>query len=97
VSEAGSTIERTFDDGHAGSLFAPFPALAQPTADLDEITVPDESPHRAVMMPTRRQTREQDRLDRISKERRQRTQLNAEEERKQWAWHATNEQPPPPF
>ncbi|MFY9922021.1 MAG: HNH endonuclease signature motif containing protein, partial [Mycobacterium sp.] len=51
---------------HGGALF---PALAQPTGDLGEITVPEQSPHRDVMMPTRRQTREQDRQDRITKER----------------------------
>ena len=59
---------------HGGTLF---PALAQPTGDLGDITVPDESPHRDVMMPTRRQTREQDRHDRITKERRQRKELDA--------------------
>jgi hypothetical protein len=48
-----------------------------------------------VMMPTRRQTREQDRRDRITKERHQRKELNAEEEQKQWAWRAANEKPPP--
>ena len=77
---------------HGGTLF---PALAQPTGDLGDIAVPDESPHRGVMMPTRRQTREPGRKDRITKERRQREELNAEVERKQWAWLAANEEPPP--
>ena len=58
---------------HGGALF---PALAQSTGDLGDIEVPDESSHRGVMMPTRRQTREQDRQDRITKERRQRKELN---------------------
>ena len=47
------------------------------------------------MMPTRRQTREQDRQDRITKERQQRKELNKQEERKRWATLATNEKPPP--
>jgi hypothetical protein len=46
------------------------------------------------MMPTRRQTREQDR-DRITKERRERKELNAQERRKYSAWLAANEKPPP--
>ena len=46
-------------------------------------------------MPTRRQTREQDRRDRINKERQQRTELNNQQERKHWAWLAANEKPPP--
>jgi hypothetical protein len=79
-------------DPHGGTLF---PALAQPTADLGDITVPDPSPHRAMMMPTRRQTREQDRRDRITKERRERTELNAQEQRERQAWLAANYQPPP--
>ncbi len=77
---------------HGGALF---PALAQATGDLGEITVPEQSPHRDVMMPTRRQTREQDRQDRITKERQQRQELNKQEERKRWATLATNEKPPP--
>jgi hypothetical protein len=77
---------------HGGTLF---PALAQPTGDLGEIKVPDESPHREVMMPTRRQTREQDRRDRINTERQQRIELNNQQERKHWAWLAANEKPPP--
>ena len=77
---------------HGGTLF---PALAQPTGDLGEIKVPDESPHREVMMPTRRQTREQDRRDRITTERQQRIELNNQQQRKHWAWLAANEKPPP--
>ncbi len=77
---------------HGGALF---PALAQPTGDLGDITVPDESPHRDVMMPTRRQTREQDHRDRITQERRQREELDNQEEKKQWAWRRANEEPPP--
>ncbi len=77
---------------HGGTLF---PALAQPTGDLGDITVPDESPHRGLMMPTRKQTREQDRRDRITKERRERQELIAEEERQRQAWLAANYEPPP--
>ncbi len=40
---------------HGGALF---PALAQPTGELGHLTVPDQSPHRDLMMPTRRQTRD---------------------------------------
>jgi hypothetical protein len=78
---------------HGGTLF---PALAQPTGDLGQLTgIGEDSPRRAVMMPRRRQTREQDRRDRINQERRQRTELIAEEERQRQAWLAANYEPPP--
>jgi len=48
-----------------------------------------------VMMPRRKQTREQDRRDRINQERRERTELIAEEERQRQAWLAANYEPPP--
>ncbi|OBA86095.1 hypothetical protein A5662_03425 [Mycobacteriaceae bacterium 1482268.1] len=79
-------------EAHGGTLF---PALAEPTADLGDIAVPDESPHRGVMMPTRKQTREQDRRDRITRERRERKELNAQEERERQAWLAATYEPPP--
>ena len=47
------------------------------------------------MMPRRKQTREQDRRDRINAERRERTELIAEEERQRQAWLAANYEPPP--
>jgi hypothetical protein len=47
------------------------------------------------MMPRRKQTRAQDRHDRINAERRARTELIAEEERQRQAWLAANYQPPP--
>jgi hypothetical protein len=73
-----------------------FPALAQPTGELPKPTTLDEpSPYRGVMMPRRKQTREQDRRDRIAQERRQRTELIAEEERQRQAWLAANYEPPP--
>jgi hypothetical protein len=46
-------------------------------------------------MPRRKQTREQDRRDRINAERRERTQLIAEEERQRQAWLAATYQLPP--
>ncbi|HKP41682.1 MAG TPA: HNH endonuclease, partial [Mycobacterium sp.] len=58
-------------------------------------TVEEPSPWRDVMMPRRKQTREQNRHDRINTERRQRTELIAEEERQRQAWLAANYQPPP--
>jgi hypothetical protein len=47
------------------------------------------------MMPRRKQTREQNRAQRIAAERRERTKLIAEEERQRQAWLAANYQPPP--
>jgi hypothetical protein len=72
-----------------------FSALAQPTGELPVPTLDEPSPYRDVMMPKRRQTREQDRRDRINEERRQRTELIAEEERQRQAWLADNYEPPP--
>jgi Domain of unknown function (DUF222) len=77
---------------HGGTLF---PALAQPTGDLGDITVPEESPNRGVMMPTRKQIREHDRRDRIANERRQRKELIAQEEQQRQEWLAANYEPPP--
>jgi hypothetical protein len=48
-----------------------------------------------VMMPRRKHTRDQNRRDRINAERRQRTQLIAQEEQQRQAWLAANYQPPP--
>jgi hypothetical protein len=77
---------------HGGALF---PALAQPTAELPEGIVPEQSPHHDTMMPTRRQTREQDRHDRITQERRERHNLNRQQQRQHQAWLAANHKPPP--
>lgn len=79
-------------EAHGGALF---PALAQPIGDLGDIAVPAESPDRGAMMPTRRQTREQDWAARIAKERRERAEINAEELRKHARWLAANFEPPP--
>ena len=93
------TIVFTAPTGHTytteplgGMLFS---ALAQPTGELPVPTLDEPSPYRGVMMPKRRQTREQDRRDRINEERRQRTELIAEEERQRQAWLADNYEPPP--
>jgi hypothetical protein len=75
---------------------AMFPALGQPTGELDippALQEPDAD--RSVMMPRRKQTRDQDRRDRINAERRERTELIAEEERQRQAWLAANYEPPP--
>jgi hypothetical protein len=77
---------------HGGRLF---PALTRPTGDLGDLAVPEESPYRGMMMPTRRQTREQDRRDRIAKERKERIELNKQEDEQRQAWLAANYRPPP--
>ena len=94
------TIILTAPTGHAYSTephgAAMFPALAQPTGELDlPTTQQTPGPDRAAMMPRRKQTRDQDRRDRIANERRERTQLIAEEERQRQAWLAANYEPPP--
>jgi hypothetical protein len=73
-----------------------FPALKQSTGVLALAQTSDApKTDRALMMPRRKQTREQDRRDRILQERRQRTELIAEEERQRQAWLAANYEPPP--
>ena len=74
-----------------------FPALGQSTGELDipADIAPDGSVDRSVMMPRRKQTREDDLRDRIKAERRQRAELIAEEERQRQAWLAANYEPPP--
>jgi hypothetical protein len=73
-----------------------FPALKRSTGALDvPPTLDVAETDRALMMPRRKQTREQDRRDRILQERRQRTELIAEEERQRQAWLAANYEPPP--
>jgi hypothetical protein len=78
---------------HGGAMF---PALAQPTGELDvgPHVVPSDTDGSA-MMPRRKQSREQDRRDRINAERHQRSELIAEEERQRRAWLAANKEPPP--
>ena len=72
-----------------------FPTLKVSTGELPVSTLDEPSPDRGVMMPRRKQTREQDRRDRINQERRQRTELIAEEERQRQACLAANYEPPP--
>jgi Domain of unknown function (DUF222) len=79
-------------EAHGATMFA---ALAQSTGQLPPSTLEEPSPWRDMMMPRRKQTREQNRQDRINAERRERTELIAEEERQRQAWLAANYQPPP--
>jgi hypothetical protein len=75
---------------------AMFPTLAQSTGELPIVPAfapPDTD--RSVMMPRRKHTRDQNRRDRINAERRQRTELIAQEEQQRQAWLAANYQPPP--
>ena len=93
------TVAITTPTGHTYSTEAHgaalFPALAHPTGELANVVVPAESEQRGAMMPTRRQTREQDRHDRITNERRERHNLNREQQRQRQAWLTDNQQPPP--
>jgi hypothetical protein len=78
---------------HGAALF---PALGTPTGALD-IDPPPATPEAArwAKMPRRKQTREQNRRDRINAERRQRTELIAQEQRQRQTWLAATYQPPP--
>ena len=71
------------------------PTLGQSTGALPVPTVEEPSLYRGVMMPRRKQTRAHNRRDRINAERRQRTELIAEEERQRQAWLAATYEPPP--
>ena len=97
---ADGTIVLTAPTGHIYTTEAHgasmFPALRADTGELDigaHLNAPETD--RSVMMPRRKQTREQDRRDRINAERRERTELIAEEERQRQAWLAANYEPPP--
>ena len=94
------TIILTAPTGHTYTTeahgAAMFPALAHDTGELPPPTLDDEpNRYRELMMPRRKQTREQNRRDRINAERRERTELIAEQERQHQAWLAANYQPPP--
>jgi hypothetical protein len=73
-----------------------FPALGQSTGDLG---LPphtlDVEADRTALIPRRKQTRDEERRDRIASERRERAELIAQEERERQAWLAANYQPPP--
>jgi hypothetical protein len=75
---------------------AMFPVLGQPTGELN-IPTQRVSPDcdRSVMMPRRKQSREQDRRDRIKAERRERWELTTQEGRQRRAWLAATYEPPP--
>jgi hypothetical protein len=78
---------------HGAAMFG---ALAHSTGELavpPALDVPDTD--RSALMPRRKQTREQDRRERINAERRERAELIAEEERQRQAWLAANYEPPP--
>ena len=78
---------------HGAALF---PVLGQSTGALDipaALQPPDTD--RSVMMPKRQHTRDHDRAARIITERRQRSELIAEQERQHQAWLAATYQPPP--
>jgi len=77
---------------HGGALFS---ALAALIAQFDIPKVEDPANTNRVIMPRRKQTHDQDRQDRINAERREWTELIAEEERQRQAWLAANYEPPP--
>jgi hypothetical protein len=94
------TIVLTAPTGHIYSTephgASMFPALGQPTGELDiPPTGAEAVADRSAMMPRRKQTRDQDRRDRINAERRERTELIAQEEEERQAWLAANYEPPP--
>lgn len=75
-----------------------FPALGVPTGELQPA---DAAPRfgRGLAMPTRRQSREEDRQARIRRERRQRATLNTESrsQRHPWLTVTYSDDEPPPF
>ena len=90
ISPTGHTYT---SEAHGAAMF---PALGQPTGELNlPPHIADPNTDRSAMMPRRKQTRAQDRQDRINAERRERTELIAEEERQRQAWLAANYEPPP--
>ncbi|WP_353653698.1 hypothetical protein [Mycobacterium sp. DL99] len=96
VEFTGPTGHTYTTEPHGAGLF---PTLAQPTGELNLPEPPAHHPNRGARMPTRRQTREQDRRDRVNAERRLRAELNTdlEFERQYQAWLAEKYGPPPPF
>ncbi|WP_396902190.1 HNH endonuclease signature motif containing protein, partial [Mycolicibacterium sp.] len=82
---------------HGGVLFDD---LATPTGDLHHPDPPPApGPNRCAKMPKRSRSREQDRQDRITEERRLRAEFNNDlaHERAYQAWLAEEHGPPPPF
>jgi hypothetical protein len=94
------TVVLTAPTGHTYTTephgAAMFPALGESTGELElPAHSVDPGTDRLAMMPRRKQTRAQDRRDRINAERRERTELIAEEERQHQAWLAAVYKPPP--
>ena len=85
---------RTYTTKPGGSLF--FPILATPTGEVavGKLTT-EPGQHRGLMMPRRTRTREQERQDRITAERRINEIRIAEERRKRQQWLAANDESPP--
>ncbi|MGV0811604.1 HNH endonuclease signature motif containing protein [Mycolicibacterium boenickei] len=95
------TVEFTAPTGHTYTTephgAAMFPTLATPTGELNLPEPQTPHPNRGAKMPTRRQTREQDRQDRIAEERHLRAEINndLEFERDYQAWLNDQAEPPP--
>ncbi|HTI76656.1 MAG TPA: DUF222 domain-containing protein, partial [Mycobacterium sp.] len=93
------TIVLTAPTGHTYTTQAHgaalFPALAHSTGELPTPIVEEPGAYRTVMMPRRKQTRAQNKRDRINAERHQRTELIAQEEQQRQTWLAKNYEPPP--
>ncbi|MBP3086391.1 HNH endonuclease signature motif containing protein [Mycolicibacterium fortuitum] len=98
------TVEVTTPTGHTYTTephgAALFDDLATPTGNLNHPdSPPAPGPNRSAKMPKRSRTREQDRQDRITEERRLRAEFNNDlaHERAYQAWLAEEHGPPPPF
>ena len=78
---------------HGASMFSRACWTDRRTRHPAGLEMPDTD--RSAMMPRRKQTRDQDRRDRISAERRQRVGTIADEEPRRQAWLAANYEPPP--
>lgn len=97
------TVTFTSPTGHVyttapgGALM--FPVLGVPTGQLSPEHADAPRFGRGLAMPTRRQTREQDRQARVRQERRQRHAINTENQRQRLAWLTTThgDGDPPPF
>lgn len=97
------TVTFTAPTGHVyttapgGALL--FPALRVPTGELRPEHPDAPRFGRGLAMPTRRQTRDDDRQARIRQERRQRANLNTNNQRPRLSWLTTtnDDDEPPPF
>jgi hypothetical protein len=95
----GTIILSAPDRAHLHHRTPPRQHVSALNQDTGELNIPPHpvwrETNRSLMMPRRKQTREQHRRDRINQERRERTELIAEEERQRQAWLAANYEPPP--